>query len=145
MLPEQISLVKSSWQQVLPIKDTAAHLFYTRLFELDPALRDMFSGDMAEQGRKLMTMINTTVNNLDQLGPILGTVEDLGRRHAGYGVKDRDYDSVGEALIWTLGQGLGEHFTPPVKLAWANAYTTLSTAMKQAAHAAASLPAADTP
>lgn len=134
MSPEQISLVKSSWQQLLPIKDTAAHLFYTRLFELDPVLRGMFKDDMAEQGHKLMTMINTVVNNLDQLGPILGAVEDLGRRHVRYGVKDRDYDTVGEALIWTLGQGLGEHFTPAVKLAWVNAYTTLSTAMKQAAH-----------
>lgn len=134
MSPDQISLVKSSWQQVLPIKDTAAQLFYTRLFELDPGLRGLFRDDMVEQGRKLMTMINTVVNHLDQLEPILGSVEDLGRRHAGYGVKDHDYDTVGEALIWTLGQGLGEHFTPPVKLAWVNAYTTLSTTMKQAAH-----------
>ncbi|WP_413437937.1 globin family protein [Sulfuriferula sp. GW1] len=133
MTPEQITLVRSSWQQVLPIKDTAADLFYTRLFELDPSLRSQFKGDMAEQGRKLMTMINTVVNNLDQLGPILGTVADLGRRHVGYGVKDHHYDTVGEALIWTLGQGLGEGFTPAVKLAWINAYITLATAMKQAA------------
>ncbi len=137
MTPEQITLVKSSWQQVLPIKDTAAGLFYNRLFELDPSLRDLFKGDMAEQGRKLMAMINTVVNSLDQLGPVLGAVEDLGRRHAGYGVKDRDYDTVGEALIWTLGQGLGKGFTPAVKLAWVNAYTTLATAMKQAACATA--------
>lgn len=137
MTPEQITLVKSSWQQVLPIKDTAADLFYTRLFELDPSLRSLFKGDMAEQGRKLMTMINTVVNSLDQLGPILGAVGDLGRRHAGYGVKDRHYDTVGEALIWTLGQGLGEGFTPDVKLAWVSAYTTLATAMKQAACATA--------
>ncbi|BBP06026.1 hypothetical protein TPL01_29700 [Sulfuriferula plumbiphila] len=137
MTPEQITLVKSSWQQVLPIKDTAAGLFYTRLFELDPSLRGMFKGDMAGQGRKLMAMINTVVNSLDQLGPILGAVEDLGRRHAGYGVKDRHYDTVGEALIWTLGQGLGEGFTPAVKLAWISAYTTLATAMKPAACATA--------
>jgi len=137
MTPEQITLVQSSWQQVLPIKDTAATLFYSRLFELDPSLRGLFKGDLAEQGRKLMAMINTVVNRLDQLGPILGAVEDLGRRHAGYGVKDHHYDTVAEALIWTLGQGLGEGFTPAVKLAWADAYTTLATAMKQAACATA--------
>ena len=137
MTPEQITLVKASWQQVLPIKDIAAGLFYTRLFELDPSLRSLFKGDMAEQGRKLMTMINTVVISLDQLGPILGAVGDLGRRHVGYGVKDHHYDTVGEALIWTLGQGLGEGFTPAVKLAWVNAYTTLATAMKQAACATA--------
>ena len=133
MTPEQITLVKSSWQQVLPIKDIAADLFYTRLFELDPSLRGLFKGDMTEQGRKLMAMINTVVNSLDQLGPILGAVEDLGRRHAGYGVNDRHYDTVGEALIWTLGQGLGERFTPDLKQAWISAYSILATAMKKAA------------
>ena len=137
MTPEQIALVKSSWQQVLPIKDIAADLFYTRLFELDPSLRGMFKGDMTEQGRKLMAMINTVVNSLDQLGPILGAVEDLGRRHAGYGVNDRHYDTVGDALIWTLGQGLGERFTPDLKQAWISAYTILASAMKKAAYTAA--------
>ena len=137
MTPEKIALVRSSWQQVLPIKDTAAHLFYGQLFELDPSLRSLFKGDMAEQGRKLMATINTVVVSLDQLGPILGAVEDLGRRHVAYGVTAAHYDTVGSALIWTLGKGLGEHFTPDVQTAWAEAYDTLASAMKQAATAAA--------
>lgn len=134
MTPEQITLVKSSWQQVLPIQDTAANLFYNKLFELDPSLRNMFKGNMTEQGRKLMTMITMVVNSLDRLGQIMGAVEDLGRRHVDYGVKDHHYDTVGVALIWTLGQGLGSAFTAEVKDAWTGAYTTLATAMKQAAH-----------
>jgi len=137
MTPEKIALVRSSWQQVLPIKDTAAQLFYGQLFELDPSLRSLFKGDMIEQGRKLMAMINTVVISLDQLGPILGAVEDLGRRHVAYGVTEAHYDTVGSALIWTLGKGLGEQFTSAVQAAWAEAYTPLASAMKQAATAAA--------
>jgi len=137
MTPEKILLVRSSWQQVLPIKDTAAQLFYGQLFELDPSLRSMFKGDMVEQGRKLMMIINTAVNSLDDLGPILGAVEDMGRRHVAYGVTEAHYDTVGSALIWTLGKGLGEQFTPAVKDAWAETYTTLASAMKQAAYAPA--------
>ncbi|MHB1075342.1 globin family protein [Thiobacillus sp.] len=137
MTPEKIALVRGSWQQVLPIKDAAAQLFYGQLFELDPSLRSLFKGDMAEQGRKLMAMINTVVVSLDQLGPILGAVEDLGRRHVAYGVTAAHYDTVGSALIWTLGKGLGEHFTPAVQTAWTEAYETLASAMKQAATAAA--------
>lgn len=137
MTPEKIALVRSSWQQVLPIKDTAAQLFYGQLFELDPSLRSMFKGDMVEQGRKLMMIINTAVNSLDDLGPILGAVEDMGRRHVGYGVTEAHYDTVGSALIWTLGKGLGEQFTPAVKDAWVETYTTLASAMKQAAYAPA--------
>ena len=137
MTPEKIALVRNSWQQVFPIRDTAAQLFYGQLFELDPSLRGMFKGDMVEQGRKLMAMINTVVNSLDKLGPILETIEEMGRRHVAYGVTEAHYDTVGSALIWTLGQGLGEQFTPAVKNAWAEAYDTLASAMKQAAYAPA--------
>ncbi len=137
MPPEKIALVRSSWQLVLPIKDTAAQLFYGQLFELDPSLRGMFRGDMVEQGRKLMAMINTVVNSLDNLGPILERIEDLGRGHVAYGVTEAHYDTVGSALIWTLGKGLGEQFIPAVKDAWVEAYGTLSSAMKQAAYAPA--------
>lgn len=133
MTPEEIALVRGSWQQVLPISDTAAQLFYGRLFELDPSLRSLFKGDMTEQGRKLMAIINTAINSLDNLGPILGAVEDMGRRHVAYGVTEAHYDTVGAALIWTLGKGLGEQFTPAVKEAWVETYTTLASAMKQAA------------
>jgi len=134
MTPEKIALVRSSWQQVLPIKDSAALLFYGRLFELDPSLRRLFRGDMVEQGRKLMTVIHMVVSSLDNLAPLLGAVEDLGRRHVAYGVTEAHYDTVGSALIWTLGKGLGEQFTPTVEGAWAEAYVTLASAMKQAAY-----------
>lgn len=134
MTPEKITLVRNSWQQVLPISDSAAKLFYGRLFELDPTLRSMFKGDMVEQGRKLMTIINTAVNSLNDLGPILGAVQDMGRRHVAYGVTEAHYDTVGSALIWTLNKGLGEQFTPAIEAAWVETYTTLASAMKQAAY-----------
>lgn len=137
MNTEKIALVRGSWQKVLPIKEAAAELFYGRLFELDPSLRTMFKGDMAEQGRKLMTMINMVVMSLDNLDPMLERIEDLGRRHVGYGVTEAHYDTVGSALLWTLEQGLGEHFTPPVRDAWTSAYGTLAGVMKQAACAPA--------
>jgi hemoglobin-like flavoprotein len=137
MTPEKIALVRNSWKQVFPIQDTAAQLFYNRLFELDPSLRNMFRGDMTEQGRKLMAMINTAVVSLDRLGPLLETIETMGRRHVAYGVTEAHYDTVGSALIWTLGQGLKEQFTPAVEAAWGEAYATLASAMKQAAYAPA--------
>jgi hemoglobin-like flavoprotein len=137
MTPEKVALVRSSWQQVFPIQDTAAQLFYGRLFELDPSLRSLFRGDMVEQGRKLMAMINTVVVSLDKLGPILATIEDMGRRHVAYGVTEAHYDTVGSALLWTLGKGLGEQFTPAIEDAWTEAYGTLASAMKQAAYAPA--------
>lgn len=137
MTPEQVILVKNSWAQVTPIADKAAELFYGKLFELDPALKSLFNGDMTEQGRKLMNMIDTAVNSLDRLEAIMPAVEQLGKRHADYGVKDNDYDTVGAALLWTLAAGLGEAFIPEVKEAWTITYNTLARTMQSAAAKAA--------
>lgn len=130
---ESIRLVQQTWKQVDPIREQAAALFYGRLFELDPSLRPLFKGDMAEQGRKLMNMLAAAAMGLDRLDSIVGEVQALGRRHVAYGVQDAHYDTVGAALLWTLEQGLGDAFTPQVKAAWAEAYTLLADTMKQAA------------
>lgn len=135
MTPEQIALVRSSFAKVVPIKETAADLFYGRLFELDPSLKPLFKGDMKEQGLKLMTMIGTAVGGLDRLDSIVPAVQALGRRHVGYGVEDKHYDTVASALLWTLEQGLGAAFSPEVKSAWTSAYGVLAGTMKEAAAA----------
>jgi hemoglobin-like flavoprotein len=133
MTPDQITLVRSTFAQVVPIKEAAAGLFYGRLFELDPSLMPLFKGDIKEQGQKLMAMIGTAVAGLDRLETIVPAVQALGRRHVGYGVKDEHYDTVATALLWTLEQGLGAAFTPDVKAAWATAYGVLAGTMKGAA------------
>ena len=133
MTPEQVELIKSSWAKVVPISEAAAEIFYGKLFDLDPELKPLFKGDMKDQGRKLMAMINTAVNGLDNLEAIVPAVQDLGKRHVGYGVKDKDYDTVGIALIGTLEVGLDKAFTDDVKDAWVTVYTVLSTTMKEAA------------
>jgi hemoglobin-like flavoprotein len=133
MNPEQIMLVQASFVLVMPIADTAAALFYQRLFELDPSLRPMFRGDIQEQGRKLMTMLKLAVNGLTRLDQLVPAVQALGQRHARYGVRDEHYDTVAAALLWTLRQGLGIAFTPEVEQAWVAAYTLLAGTMKAAA------------
>jgi hemoglobin-like flavoprotein len=139
--PEQKTLVQESFALVAPIADTAAELFYGRLFELDPSLRRLFHGDMREQGRRLMQMITVAVRGLDRLESIVPAVRALGRRHAMYGVTDEHFETVGAALLWTLDQGLGSAYTPEVADAWTTVYTVLATTMKDAM-AEAALPAA---
>lgn len=137
MTPHQISLVKDSFAKVAPISEAAATIFYGRLFALDPSLRPLFKGDMKEQGRKLMAMIGTAVASLDRLETILPAVEALGARHAGYGVSEKDYGTVAEALLGTLEEGLGDAFTPDTKAAWTECYLVLAGVMKKAAIKAA--------
>jgi hemoglobin-like flavoprotein len=130
MTPAQIALIRESWTAVDPIQDVAATLFYDRLFELDPTLRRLFRRtDMVQQKKILMQTLTVVVKSLDRLEQLVPAVQALGRRHAGYGVRASHYDTVGSALLWTLGQGLGESFVPELRDAWAEAYAVLASVM----------------
>jgi hemoglobin-like flavoprotein len=129
MTPEQKQLVQHSFALLSPIAEQAGPLFYDRLFHLDPALRNLFQGDLSDQSRKLMQMLAVAVRGLDHLEEIVPAVRALGRRHAAYGVAERDFATVGAALLWTLERGLGRAFTTDVRDAWAAVYAVLTQAM----------------
>ncbi len=135
MLTEkQIELVTQSWDKVTPIAETAADLFYNRLFELDPSLKALFNGDMKQQGEKLMSMITIAVKALNRLDDVVPAIQNMGRRHVAYKVEPAHYDTVGASLLWTLGQGLGDGFTKEVEEAWTVVYGILATTMINAAN-----------
>lgn len=142
MNPEQINLVQASFAEVRPIAVVAAELFYDRLFTLDPSLRPLFKGDMAHQGRMLMSMLNAAVNGLTNLEALTPVLRQLGARHLNYGVRAEHYATVGSALLWTLEQGLGDQFTPAVREAWSAAYGLLADVMQLGASEAQSQQAA---
>jgi hemoglobin-like flavoprotein len=133
MTAHPIDLVQSSFAKVTPIADTAAVIFYDRLFEIAPEVRPLFNGDMAEQRRKLMATLGVVVNGLKNLDAVLPAARTLAVKHVGYGVKATDYTAVGEALIFALDRGLGPDFTSEVRSAWLAAYSALSSAMIAAA------------
>ncbi len=134
MTPHQIALVQTSFKHIAPISTLAADLFYGRLFQTAPQLRRMFPADLADQKKRLMSMLGMIVNGLGRLDALMPMVEALGRRHAGYGVQEEHFVPVGSALLWTLEQGLGDGFTSEVKEAWSEAYRLLSKAMIDAAN-----------
>jgi hemoglobin-like flavoprotein len=133
MTSQQIALVQTSFLSVQPILDTAAGLFYDRLFELDPTLRALFRTPRDQQARMLAQALTIVVKSLDRPDAIKPAVEALGRRHVGYGVRDEHYATVGAALLWTLQEGLGPAFTPAVRDAWSAAYGWIASTMQQAA------------
>ncbi len=126
MTPEQVKEIQESFKKVAPISEQAAALFYGRLFEIAPAVKPLFRGDMTEQGRKLMATLAVVVSGLSNLEGNLPAASALAKRHVGYGVKAADYTPVGAALLWTLERGLGDAWTPDLAAAWGAAYTVLS-------------------
>ena len=126
MTPDQVKLVQESFAKVAPISETAAMLFYDRLFEIAPQVKAMFPADMTEQRKKLMATLAVVVNGLGNLQSVLPAASALARRHVTYGAKAEHYPVVGAALLWTLEKGLGDAWTPEVADAWTTAYGALS-------------------
>ena len=137
MTPQQIAVVRASFVLVEPIADQAAALFYANLFDADPSLRSLFRGDMREQGKRLLQMIGAAVRLLDHPSRLWPTLHALGARHAGYGVRDAHYATVGTALLRTLEQGLGKAFTPAVREAWTAMYELAAREMQRPAQSLA--------
>jgi hemoglobin-like flavoprotein len=131
--PQQVELVQKTWRLVQPIRDTAAELFYGKLFSLAPEVRPLFKNDLRDQGRNFTAMISVAVHWLARPEKILLAIQQLGRRHAAYGVTARHYELVAAALLWMLEKCLGEAFTAQARNAWSAAYDMLARAMQQAA------------
>ena len=125
MTSTEIALVQDWFRRVIPIADVVASLFYARIFELDPQLRERFSGDMTEQGRKLVGLIALTVANLEEPAEFVSAFHDLGTANLRAAVKANHCTKVETALLWTLGKRLGPVFTPQVQAAWEAAFTSV--------------------
>ena len=125
--------VQSTWKIVESMAPEAAALFYRNLFEADPALQPLFKGEMEEQGKKLMQMIGAAVDKLSDIDALVPILQSLAIRHKGYGVNTAHYETVGEALMKTLEQGLGPSFTPQVRDSWSEVYGLMSSVMVAAA------------
>jgi hemoglobin-like flavoprotein len=139
---QQKRVIQDTWRLVVPIAETAADLFYRRLFELRPDYQAFFTSDMASQKRKLLAMLGFIVKSLDwteeewreavsEENDLFLIMLALGRRHSSlYKIPDEAYATVGEALIWTLDYGLGKRFDAEARAAWTEVYTLISMTMK---------------
>jgi len=130
MTTQQARLVRDSIEVLREDAVPFAMLFYGKLFELDPGSRRLFHNDLAVQGRKIMDMLTSVVESLDDFEPMRPRLAELGRRHAEYGVRPEQYDTLTTALLWSVGQALGASFDVPTREAWRLAINVICGAMK---------------
>lgn len=133
MTTQQIELVQSTFRVVQPMAATAGEIFYKRLFEVEPAARSLFKDDIKEQRMKFMQVLAVAVGGLSNMATLTPIVQQLGVRHATYGVRAEHYDSARQALMWTLALVLQDAYTDDVQSAWNTAYSMLAGVMKEAA------------
>lgn len=130
---EQKELVRATFYDVAELPDPFMKLFYGRLFQQAPETRPMFRQDIAVQGRKLMDMLELLVNGLDHLDTLEPTLRALGQRHAAYGVHEKHYRVVTDALMWSLGVALSDRLPAASKLAWQSILELVSAIMIEGA------------
>ena len=136
MTPEQITLVQSSFQRLGPQLPAMATRFYQELFARDPALRPLFTTPLAEQEVKFAQKLTEIVHAMPRLNELLAHTRALGARHAGYGVRAADYQTLGHALLAALAAVLGDGFDASTREAWALAYNLVAETMLEGAAAA---------
>jgi len=143
MTPEDRQLVHDSWALASANADELATRFYAFLFEIDPAASRLFAAtDMTAQRRKFTDMLAAIVRAIDEPRELVPTAAALARRHVGYGVVDRHYDTVGESLLHAIQGTIGDRFTAETRAAWLEAYALLASVMRRAAaRASGSVPA----
>jgi hemoglobin-like flavoprotein len=128
---EEIALIRSSYAKIADLKPQAGSLFYGRLFQIDPSLKEMFHRAPIEtQAAKLFQVIDWVVERVDRLADLKDELDALGKKHVEFGVKVDHYPIVGSALVWTLKQALGKEFSPEAEGAWIELYTYLSGQME---------------
>lgn len=136
----QLAIVKDTWaRKIQPDLRNTGDMFYLRLFELDPSLKELFKGNITEQSQKFMHMMQTLMDSMDKMEDLVPVLENMGIRHVGYGVQDEDYEVFSQALMWMLAQKMGGEFTDDVRDAWQTTYNVLVDKMKKDAERAASL------
>jgi hemoglobin-like flavoprotein len=96
------------------------------------AARSLFSADLAVQKAKLTGMLATIVGAVDKPEMFGSIVENLGKRHALFGVTEEHYPAVGEALMWSLEKTLGPSLTPDAREAWRELYEVVQLSMRGA-------------
>jgi hemoglobin-like flavoprotein len=130
MTADQRRLLRESFESLREYAEPLSLLFYGKLFELDPGARKLFHNDLTLQGRKLMDMLTSVVEALDDLHPMRVRLARLGHQHAEYGVRPEQYDTLTAAILWSIGQALGASFDVPTRDAWRLALNAICVAMK---------------
>jgi len=129
----ELDVLRASFARVAARSEATAALFYDTLFERAPDTRALFPGDMAVQGTKMMNTLGSIVARIHDVALLVPMVQDLAKRHVGYGVEPAHYDLLGEVLIDTLRRTLDRGFTDEAERAWKVAYAGLAATMVDAA------------
>jgi nitric oxide dioxygenase len=127
--PARIALIRQTFHDLAAEKQTASQRFYELLFEIAPELRKLFRGDIGNQGMRFLSTLGTILDDIDNPETLRPHVERLAKGHAAVGVKPAHFVPMGEALVRTMEETLGDRFPVGARAAWEDAYDFIAQQM----------------
>jgi len=129
MTPEQLELVQSSYAALGDGTREMASEFYRRLFAADPTTEELFTDGPDVMAAKFAEELGAIVEAITSYETFAPRVRELAARHVRYGVQTRHFQPLGDALIDTLADHLGEQWNPALDAAWRRAYNLVAELM----------------
>lgn len=126
---QTIAIVKSTAPILEEHGETLTRHFYKRMFSHNPEVAPLFNPANQAAGlqqKALAGAICAYAANIDNLEILGGAVELIAQKHASLQVKPEHYPVVGENLLASIREVLGEGATDDVINAWAEAYGFLA-------------------
>ena len=122
--------LQASLHLLLQDEEKFAEVFYKKVFEKAPFVRNLFRNNMQEQGRLLTHMLGGIVYSLSRPEYLVMGLKRLGKNHQRYGVKHDYYPVVKEAMLESIPEILGDFHTEKVQKAWSQALDFVIDTMK---------------
>lgn len=126
---EQTAVIKQTVPVLQAHGETLTRHFYDRMFRENPEVREYFNPAHQRSGsqqRALAGAICAYAENIDNPSALADAVELIAQKHASLGIRAGHYPIVGENLLASIREVLGEAATDDVIDAWAAAYGVLA-------------------
>jgi len=125
----QINSIYDSWQVIVSDSERIGSMFYERLFQIQPELRVYFKSDLNSQVSKFMSTLTLLITKLHSGKSLAKDIQYLAQRHSSYGASPGHYELIGQVLLWTLENGLGEKWNVNLKSSWTLLYEKVAESM----------------
>jgi len=133
---EQIQRLTRSFQLMEPQLDALVSVFYRRLFDAAPQVRDLFSDDLKSQKEHMTAALLLVAKNIHDLEFLRLPLQRMGATHVGYGAEQQHYPVVRDAMVGALGEVAGYTWTQALADDWSTALDTVAGFMIEGARQA---------
>ena len=126
----EAEILRTSFDLLTPNVNKIVSRFYDELFVHFPGVKPMFANTTkAKQSKMLIAALKLVIANLDNPDKLVPVLQEMGKRHKGYGAEPEHYSAVAETLLSVMKEIAGKAWTKQVHQAWSEALNLVAETM----------------